>query len=378
MKNYFGIKLTVLAFLVTLVSLAIVSSCKTDETGFPKVATGTPSIARVYLLDTIPKHKDSTITGSEPYKLLVISGQNIGGAINVYFNGYNAPFNPTYNTDNSLIITLPGATPTGAAVDNMLRVVTSHGEATYSFKVIAKPAVYSTDKITFGADRGDITITGKNFEDVTSVVFSKTTTDVKIVSKTKDKVGNETMVLRFPTTTLSQVTLDVTNSSGMITTRNIEFVNADVALKVFTEDFAKDFGNNSWGDALIVNSDQAYAGKKSASKSYAGGNWHLAAFSNWYPSVDYSADYNYFTFSVKGGNVDVPLWITTDAGKSNFGDFVDKNKITVPAKIWSYYKVPLKDIDFWLPGKTMKQFGWRTQGPDKTEVLYFDDVMLIK
>jgi hypothetical protein len=371
-------KLMAVVFLTVLVSITILSSCKEDETGIPKFSTGTPSISRVYLLDTFPKHKDSSIVGAEPYKLLVINGQNIGGVVYAYFNGYNSAFNPTYNTDNNLIITLPGGVPTDSTADNKIRLVTSHGEATFNFKVIAKPSVYSTDKITFGTDRGDITLTGKNFSDVTSVVFSKTTTAVKIVSKTKDKAGNETLVLRFPTTAISQTTLDITNSSGVITTREYEFVNADAALQIFTEDFAKDFGNNSWGDPLIVNSDQAYAGKKSLSKNFAAGNWHLAAFSNWYPSVDYSADYKYITFSIKGGSVPISFWIQSDASKGGFGNYIDKNKIDVAPKVWNYYKIALADLDFWYPGTTLKQFGWRLQGPDKAETLYFDDVMFIK
>ncbi|MES2520390.1 MAG: hypothetical protein V4585_19885 [Bacteroidota bacterium] len=371
-------KPTLAAFWVMLVGITILASCKDDETGIPKFSTGTPSITKVYLLDTIPKHKDSSIVGSEPYKLLVISGQNIGGVIYAYFNGYNTAFNPTYNTDNSLIITLPGEAPTDSTADNKIRLVTSHGEATFNFKVIAKPAVYSSDKITFGTDRGDITLKGKNFTDVSSVVFSKTTTPVKIVSKTKDKLGNETMVLRFPTTNLSQVTLDITNSSGMVTAKEYEFVNADVALVVFAEDFAKDYGNNSWGDPLIVNADQAFAGKKSLVKTFAGGNWHMAAFSNWYPSVDYSADYKYISFSIRGGNVPISFWIQSDASKGGFGNFTDKNKIDVAPKVWNYYKIALADIDFWYPGTTLKQFGWRLQGPDKDETLYFDDVMFIK
>ena len=378
MKNYFGSKLSAIALMVILVSITILSSCKEDETGIPKVSKGTPSISRVYLLDTIAKHKDSSVVGAEPNKLLVISGENIGGVIYAYFNGYNTAFNPTYNTDNSLIIRLPAAAPTDSTADNKIKLVTSHGEATFNFKVIAKPSVYGSDKITFGIDRGNITLTGKNFSDVSSVVFSNTTTAVKIVSKTKDKLGNETIVLRFPTTTLSQVTLDITNTSGIITAKTLEFVNVDVALQVFTEDFAKDYGNNSWGDPLLVNSDQAYAGKKSLAKTFAGGNWHLAAFSNWYPSIPYSADYKYLTFAIKGGNVPISFWIQSDASKIGFGNFENKNKIEVAPKIWNYYKVTLKDLDFWYPGSTLKQFGWRLQGPDKSETLYFDDVMFIK
>lgn len=381
--NYIFGKLTALALITTLVSLAIFSSCKEDETGTPKVATGSPVITKVYLLDTIPKHKDSTIVGAEPYKLIVISGQNIGGVKAAYFNGFNTAFNPTYNTDNNLIITVPAGAPvdsTGVgAAFGKIRLVTSHGETTFNFKLIAKPAVYETDKITFGADRGDITLKGKNFSDVSSVVFSGTTTAVKIVSKTKDKVGNETMTLRFPTTTVGQTTLDITNTSGIITTRNLEFVNADVALKIFTEGFDQDWSNNSWGDAGIVSTDQAYSGKKSMSQKLAGGNYHLIGFNDWSPSVPYSADYTHITFAIKGGVVDTPFWIESDASSVGFGQkYIAKNAIIAPAKVWTYYKIALKDLDFWSPGKTLKQIAWQVKGiPATNDVYFFDDVMLV-
>lgn len=364
--------------IILLTLTTLLSSCEKDDSGTPTFSKGTPTISRVYLLDTIARYKDSSIVGAEPYKLLVIDGKNIGGVQKVYFNGYDAGFNPTYNTDNSLIIRLPGEAPTGAKVDNKLRLVTFQGEASFDFKIIAKPSIFETDKITFGADRGDITLKGKNFEDVSSVMFTGTKTAVTVVSRTKDKIGNETMTLRFPTTNLSQVTLDITNTSGTITTRNMEFVNADNALIVFGEDFLKDYANNSWGDPLIINSDQAFAGKKSLSKSYAGGNWHLAAFSNWWPSLEYNADFKYISFAIKGAAVPMELWIQSDASKVGFGEFTDKNKITVAANVWNYYKIPLADLDFWSAGKVLKQFGWRVKGPDKTQVLYFDDVMFIK
>jgi hypothetical protein len=364
---------------LTIIAAIVLGSCIKDDDGIPKVnSNGTPVITKVYLLDTLARIRDSSIVGADPYKLLVISGENLGGVKTVSFNGFSTSFNPTYNTDKSLIIRLPAEAPTGAKASNKLMVVTANGEATFDFRIIAKAAVYSADKITFGADRGDVTLTGKNFEDVSSVMLSGTKTEVQVISKTKDVVGVEKMVLRFPKTNISQATLDITNSSGTYVTINNSFVNADEAFVIFADSIAKDFANNSWGDPFVVNADQAFAGKNSISKSYAGGNWHLAAFSNWWPSVAYNADYKYFPFAVKGGNNPINLWITTDAGNAGFGDFVEKNKIAVPAKIWSYYKVALKDIDFWKPGSTLKQFGWRTQGPDKTEVIYFDDVMFLK
>lgn len=376
--NFIFTRIIGYSFLIIIAAIVLVS-CIKDDDGIPKVnSNGTPVITKVYLLDTLAKVRDSSIVGADPYKLLVIAGENLGGVKTVSFNGFNTSFNPTYNTDKSLIIRLPAEAPTGAKASNKLMVVTANGEATFDFRIIAKAAVYSSDKITFGADRGDITLTGKNFEDVSSVMFSGTKTEVQVIARTKDVVGVETLVLRFPRTNITQTTLDITNSSGTYITTNYSFVNADEAYVIFADSINKEFANASWGDPLIVNTDQAFAGKNSLSKSYAGGNWHLAAFSNWWPSVAYNPDYKFITFAVKGGNAPINLWITTDAGNAGFGDFVEKNKIAVPAKIWTYYKIRLADIDFWKAGSTLKQFGWRTQGPDKTEVIYFDDVMFLK
>jgi len=381
MKNItylFNKKLVGISALAIILLSAVFSSCEKDYSGTPAFSTGTPIISKVYILDTIKNHRDSSIVGAEPYKLIAIEGQNIGGALEVHFNGYNTAFNPTYNTDNSLIIRVPSEAPTDNTAENKLRIITSHGEATFDFKIIAKAAVYETDKITFGKNRGNITLKGKNFADVSKVVFSGTTTEISIVAKTKDKVGNETMTLKFPTTTLNQSTIDIINSSGTFTTNSYEFVNADNAFVIFDEDFAKDFANNSWGDPLIISKDQKYAGETSLAKTFAGGNWHLAAFSNWWPSVEYNANYKYITFAIKGGSVPLSLWIQSDASKIGFGNFDDKNKIDVAANVWNYYKIPVKDLDFWYPGTILKQLGWRVKGPDKTETLYFDDVMFIK
>lgn len=379
-QSIFLSKLTALTFIVTLISIAIFSSCKEDETGLPKFSTGTPSITRVYVLDTVKRHKDSSIVAAEPYTLLVINGENIGGIKSVFFNGYSATFNPNYSTDNNLIINIPGEVPSDSTVDNKIRLVTSHGEATFNFKIIAKAIVYGVDKITFGIERGDVTVVGKNFSDVTSVVFSNTTIPIKIVAKTKDKLGNETMILRFPTTTIGSSTLDITNSSGIVKTKDFIFVNADVSYKIFTEDYGVGIGGGSWGDPMIVNSDQAYAGKKAVSKAYD--SWQLASFdigsaNNFLP---YSTDYKYLVFAIKGGSVPISFWITTNASKESGGyaNYPDKNKIDAAPRIWNYYKIKLSDLDFWYPGTRFQNICWRVQGNAKIENIYFDDVMLVK
>ena len=374
---------------LVVIANVVLSSCKESDSVEP-ISTGTPVIKKVYVLDTITRHKDSTIVGAEPYTLIVINGENLGGVIRAYINDYETSFNTNYNTNTDLIIRISGDTPTDSKVSNKIKLVTSHGEATFDFKIIAKPNIGSFDVYNFGTGRGDITFKGKNFEDVTKVVAYKdrdSPTEVikdsiacTVVSKTTDR-----LVVRIPSTKLSRVTLNFTNSSG--TTKGSDvFVNADVALPFFTEDFGTftspdgdgKWNGDSWGNPVTVNADQAFAGKKSFSIALSAGGWSWFGFTSWWPRFYYSTDYKYLVFAIKGGANDMPLWITSDATKAGFAEFPDKNRIEVKAKVWNYYKIAIADLDFMYSGSITPRVGFRPKGPDKTDLLYFDDVMLVK
>ena len=75
-------------------------------------------------------------------------------------------------------------------------------------------------------------------------------------------------------------------------------------------------------------------------------------------------------------------WFCSEAAavSAGFGQkYLAKNAIIAPAKVWTYYKIALKDLDFWTPGKTLKQIAWQVKGiPSTNDVYYFDDVMLVR
>jgi hypothetical protein len=380
------IPLTLTLFIMGgLLIMSALSSCNKKD------AEPVPVIERVYVLDTVARHKDSSVVGAEPLTLLVIHGQNLGGTKNVYFNGYEASFNANYNTETDLIIRLPLETPTDLTVSNKIRLVTSHGETSYDFKVIAKPTIYSYDIINFGTGRDEITFKGKNFEDIISVkamaARDKPTDPIKdsvmciVVSKTVDK-----LVVRVPSTTMSRVTFNFTNSSG--TTRLADqFVNADVAILLFTEDFGNisspdgtgKWEGGTWANPVTINSDQAFGGKKSISIALNAGGWSWFGLQSWWPRYYYSTDYKYFTFAIKGGANDMSLWISSSATKNGGnGSFPDKNKIDVKANVWNYYILPISDMDFLYSDSIIQQFGFRPKGPDKADLIYLDDLMLVK
>ena len=82
--------------LLLLGGVFFLASCEKNEDNF----SGTPSVTQVRLLD--PTKKDSTFDKAFPGTQILIEGQNLGGITEVYFNGYQAGFNPVYNTNNNL------------------------------------------------------------------------------------------------------------------------------------------------------------------------------------------------------------------------------------------------------------------------------------
>lgn len=122
-----------------LVTLLAVTSCLTlaacsddDNDG------GQPVIERIRLTD--PAKADSTFTEAYLGQMILIEGQNLGHAMNIYINNQECYFNANYNTDTHIIMTIP----TDLIVygqDNSLpmeiRVETTHGTAIYAFHVIA-------------------------------------------------------------------------------------------------------------------------------------------------------------------------------------------------------------------------------------------------
>ena len=87
---------------MALAALMVISlsSCKDDEEGM-----GTPVITAVRSCD--PAKADSTFTKAGTGSLLAIIGQNLSKVQKVYINDQQVYFNPTMNTDHSVVVTIP-------------------------------------------------------------------------------------------------------------------------------------------------------------------------------------------------------------------------------------------------------------------------------
>lgn len=353
-----------LAGLALLTGLTL-NSCVEDTDGRPQIAPGNPVATRIM--------PDSAAGGTA----VTLTGTGLGDIRTIVFEKQNVPagFQPTLNTDGAIIFRVP--TEASGGVQNVIFTNSAGQSVSVPFKVLAYPTV--SDVSNYNFTKGTvITITGNNLDDVTAVAVADSVKGISdattIVSKSKKE-----LVVQMPSTTLDRATLSITNGTGRIRTKQ-EFVNVDKAYQVFTDAYSTGFQDASWGDAAAVSTKEARAGSAAVAKTFQKGNWHLIGFANWSSSaVAYSPEYTYVTGWIKGASADYSLYLTTDASVAGFGGFDEKNRIDVKAGAWTYFKLKLSDIDFWAPGKTLKQVGFRIKGPDKQdETFYFDDILLVK
>jgi hypothetical protein len=357
MKKLFCYKL----LLVIVASVALtLHSCKKDKDGSPDVKAGNPVAESL---------TPSTAAGGT---VLTLTGSGLGQIRKIVFDKDSVPasFYTTLNTESALVFRVPDTVSGGP--QNIVFTNSEGKTLLVPFTGLAFPSVTSASNYDFVA--GDqLTLTGNNLETVSKVVLNGTTDEATVVSKTKKQ-----LVIKMPATASPRTALNITNFTGTRTTTQ-EFVNLDLAYKIFADDFANGFVESSWGDAAKISSAEFKTGSKSLGKVYAKGTWHLIGVANWWPAVDQDPAYKYLTVWIKGASRDYSLYISSDKVEGGFGAFIDDNKIDVPAKVWTYFKIPLSKLKLWDKGTPLKQIGFRIKGPDaQDETFYIDDLLLVK
>lgn len=175
----------ILFFLIILAGVVVVA-CKKTVSG----SGGQPVIKQVRAVDTTKR--DSFFTQAMPGSLIVIQGENLDGLQAVYFNDTSAYFNPAYATDNNIIVTIPATAQTMATnpdVPNIIKVVTDHGSATFSFTLYLQPPQITS--ISFDNSGTVVYINGYNFEGIKKITFPVPGTDTALsyeVNKTYTQI----------------------------------------------------------------------------------------------------------------------------------------------------------------------------------------------
>lgn len=333
-------------------------SCEKDENGGSS-ASSNPKIDKID-----PERGASN-------EVLTITGSGIGGMTSIVFeqDSVAAPFNPNFNTDHALIFRIPEAAVPGQ--QNIIFRNSKGVEIKVPFMVLGLPRITESSQYSF-TDGTEVTLTGKNLDDVTKVAYAGTTDALSIISKSATSLK-----IKMKGTTLNSVKFAITNEAGTITTTQ-ELINLDHAYSFFTEGFDNGWENGSWG-AAEVSSDFARSGSKSFKVTYAKGNWSANGFASWSKGLDYTDEYKYLSFWVKGGPADYTFYITGDQREGGYGNADRSYPIVIPKEVWTYFKIKLSDLQLWKKGTNFKQLGFWIPGPDDQDVsLYFDDVLLIR
>ncbi len=167
----------VLLFMALAVTGSFTSCSKDDDGG------GTPKIN--YVRVTNPVSSDSLLVGAGQGKLIAIMGENLGNAVEMWFNDQKASLNPTYITNTSILVNVPSQIP--LSINNRLKIFFKNGDSLlYAFQVqISKPAVYSM--VSEYVNAGDIaTIRGDFFYSPVIVTFTGGVTGQQVSLKDQE------------------------------------------------------------------------------------------------------------------------------------------------------------------------------------------------
>ena len=340
---------------------------------------------------------DSTTVTGKLGNLYVVYGTNLGSTTKLVINGVNVYFQRGLISDNSIIFSIPTTVPYVQPQPNTLVITTLHGSVTYKFTVLPPPpTITGVSDFDFQANT-TITLTGKGFASVSAVKLRTTGDAISIISQ-----NDSTLVMKMPAASAAtESTLLFTNTSGSNsaaqTASTTVFNDLDNGYQIFADNkFQNSWSDNSWSGPSGVSTNTSHSGTASAEASYPAGAWQIEGWANYYPSIAYDPSYKYLTFWVKGGTVTHTLVLVGDQMKGGYGQVQNANAytaqlITVPAKVWMFFKIPLAPpstpfsatataLNFWANGTPAKQLGFFLQGMngDVNETMYFDEVAFLK
>lgn len=347
MKNIFSFKgistLAIFAF-----AIFAVASCEKDTDGSADSSPGNP-----------------TMTGITPNEaaggtVVTITGSGLGGMRTIVFDKNNVPasFQPNLNSANSILFRVPDTAFGGQ--QNIILTNADGKTLSVPFKVIALPTVAEIYPLEFEAGT-QVTITGNNLSDVTSVVIDGTTDQATIVSKDR-----KMLVITMPATTVNRAKLKITNSSGerVIDKEMFYIPNAVV---IFTEGWGPGMHDWSWAGTHDVATGTAYHGTKSFRVVYSANGWQGASIHRDDPRINMS-NYTYLTFWAKGGTADINMQVWSEQGGS-------KVTITIPANVWTYFKMPIQGH---MDGLMLERLNLQAVGPAANQTIYFDNILFVK
>lgn len=361
MKKTINNSIALLPVLILALALAF-SSCQKDSDGSPEVKPGNPVLAAV---------TPAEASGGE---MVTVTGTGLGAMQAVIFekDSVYTYLNPTLNTETSVLFRVPADAFGG---DQNIILINSEGKAlNVPFNVLAFPFVTSVSNYNFESGT-QITLTGNNLNDVTSVKLTGTTDAATIISQTRKE-----MTIAMPSTTVVRGTLDITNVTGLTTTTQ-EFICIPNTFIMYADAWgpgAFNGGVQSWSWGCNVGETSAFmkTGTKALKVDYADGGVSLFLGSDTWADGHWFTDYYQATYLVFWAYCEagVALRIVPDAPP--WSGFATGQKIVdIPKATWTYIKVPL--ADFVGGSKMFGRLNIIING-STGKTVYFDDLIFVE
>lgn len=158
-----------IAFLGMMFFALMFTSCdNTDSSGKSIV------ISKVFLEDVNSTVQDREVSFARLGQTIRIEGSGFTGLKKVYINGYSTYFNVVFVSDNSMIISISGDTPTIEADEaerNTIRFVNDNTETVFPFQIRSSRPVVSDISNTMPNPGELITVYGGGLTEISKVVF---------------------------------------------------------------------------------------------------------------------------------------------------------------------------------------------------------------
>jgi hypothetical protein len=345
---------TILRALFIIPILALTFSCSDDD-GSASGTTVIESVSKTGYNNPSPgvfTPIDSLVTTGFSGNVYVIRGKGLKKTAAIYFNDFDAYFNPTMVTDTNIILTLPVGVPYSTDLtSNKIKLVTSDGAEIFYDFTIGQPAP-NLVKYPLGGPAGTVAkITGTDFVNVVSVKFG--TIDAEIVATTETEI-----TVKIPAGITGACKIFVETLGG-ISESALSF---GFNYMIYDDSRNADWWEGSWGGNTAYDAtDKVRDGAFAVKKEY--GAWGGFQIGNGGAALDMS-NYTKLKLSL----------FATNAGKINIVISGNAKTIDMVPGVWTDYEFSLQ-TDFNNPASPGILLLQEFSGIDNT--VYIDNVGLL-
>ncbi|WP_125723259.1 IPT/TIG domain-containing protein [Flavobacterium ustbae] len=352
MKNIKDRMLLKLCFLASI-SILLFASCSNDDSGGSSGKLEVTGITKSVVDDPLvegDREVDVPTDVINAGNYYIIRGSGFATLKSISFNGLESYFNPTFVTDNAIVILVDEKTPYYNEMDEM-KIVTNAG--TLNYKVAIRPPAPSITGFPVNANPGDvITITGDYF---LRPVVNFGETRVEPMSATLTEI-----VVKVPEGTYLK-NLSITNVSG-----------TTVAPETIGSGVYDDKKTNIWGwddlwddnNALNLAYDKdVKEGKKCI--EWKSGEWDgfVIGINNW--SYHDTGKFKAIRFWIKGEKAGKVKFFANDV------DVAANTKIIDIKSSWTYVEIPYAEVG---NHAEISNFGFQEFGGFGGNVIYLDNI----